>query len=130
MRTSVLIIGLMIGLCSYGQGDSWTIVTKNLPLSETFEAGTKITVVVNYDAYSQISYFNDSGTPAKVIHYESVEGVSLPEDKIGPVRFRTKQLSPGEKSQQTFNWKNGQEVSIEVHEGTLHIGIGPEKKTH
>jgi hypothetical protein len=129
MKTKAMLLGLMLCSVLTGQVDSWNIVNRELPLEETFSSGTKVIVVVDYDGYSTLSYTNESDLPARALHYESVEGIPLSEDKIGPARFRTKELAPGETSQQTFNWANGQEVTIEVQQGQLKIVIQPEKKS-
>ncbi|MGD2036059.1 MAG: DUF4412 domain-containing protein, partial [Bacteroidales bacterium] len=106
--------------------EEWTAVKLDLPVNDSFERGTKLHMVVNYDKYTKINYTNETDVPAKVIYYSSVEGKSLPEDEIPPVRFRTRRLYPGESKTLTLDLKNGQEVTIEVHEGKMHIEAGSE----
>jgi hypothetical protein len=106
---------------------SWTTVRKDIPVNQTFERGTKLQFVVNYDVYTQVKLTNESDSPAKVINYSSVNGVSLPIAEIGPVSYRTHRLFPGETKTLTLSLKNGQEYSIEVHEGKMKIEVAPEQ---
>lgn len=105
---------------------SWTPVTQELPIDKTFERGIKLHFTVNYDKYTKVKFTNETESPAKVIYYQSVDGISLPEDEIGPLSYRTQRLLPGENKTLTFDLKQGQELTVEFHEGKMKMEAGPE----
>ena len=105
---------------------SWTPVILELPIDNTFEGGAKLQFVVNYDKYTKVKFSNGADTPAKVIYYQSVNGISLPDEEIGPVSHRTHRLLSGEFKTLTFNLKREQQLTIEVHEGKMRIEAAPE----
>jgi len=128
MRFIFLFAVLIIGMVLYGQEDSWTIEKRELPISETFEEGTKVVFVIPYESHTVVNYSNESEAPASTVHHVSENGTLLPDEKIGPVKYRTRQFDPGEKLRMVYNWENGYEITIEVHEGKIHLEIKPEGK--
>jgi len=126
MKTLSVIIGFLICLSAYGKEETWTTVKKELPLKEAFEAGTRVVFVINYDNHSLVDYSNLSDSSVKIVFYVSENGVAVPDEKIGPVRFRTKNLDPGEKIQMTYNWEKGQEVTLEIYNGQVEVEVRPE----
>ncbi len=105
---------------------SWTSVTLELPINQIFERGTKLQFRVNHDHYTKVKLTNASDTPAKVFYYQSTDGISLPEDKIGPASFRTHRLMSGEFKTLTLNLDRGQEFTVEIHEGMMSIEAAAE----
>ncbi len=126
MKTLAILTGFLIGFSVYGQEGSWTILKMELPINETFEAGTKVICVIEYDNHTLVDYSNLSDTPARIIFHVSESGVRVPDERIGPVRFRTKDLAPGEKSQMTYNWERGQEITFEITGGKVLMEVKPE----
>lgn len=104
----------------------WTIVKRDIPVNEAFSRGTKLQFVVNYDKYTKVKLNNNTESPSKIIFYQSADGNPLSEDLIGPVDYRTHRLFPDEHKTLTWNLKNGQELTIEIHEGEMHIEAAPE----
>lgn len=128
MKTLSIALGLFIALAAYGQNESWTLAERSLPINETFEAGTKLVFVIDYEVHSVVGYTNLSDASSKVIFFVAENGTPLPDEKIGPVKYRTSDFDPGEKKEMTYNWEKGQEVSIEIHEGKVQIEINPKKR--
>lgn len=128
MKALAILIGFLIGLSAYGQEESWNTVKKGLPLKDVFEAGTRVVFEIDYDNYSLVDYSNMSDGSAKIIFHVSKDGEALPDEKIGPVKFRTINLDPGEKIQMTYNWEKGRDVTLEIYEGQVQVEVRPEKK--
>lgn len=128
MKTLSFALGLFVCLAAFGQDGSWKIEERSLPISESFEAGTKVVFFIDYELHSVVNYTNLSDASSKIIFHVAENGTPLPDEKIGPVKYRTTELDAGEKKEMTFNWENGQEVTIEVHEGKVQIEIHPKKR--
>jgi len=127
MKITAILLGLCIALGASGQDKSWTVVNKDLPLDESFEAGSRVVMVIDYENHTTVDYINESASAVTVVFNVSNEGTPLPDDKIGPVQYRTKTLDPGETVQMTFAWEKGHEVSFEISGGALHLRAGPKK---
>lgn len=128
MKTIFFGLGLFILFTAFGQDVSWDLAERSLPISETFGAGTKVIFFIDYEVHSVVNYTNLSDAPAKIIFHVAENGAPLPDEKLGPVKYRTTELDVGEKKEMTYNWENGQEVSIEVHKGKVQIEIHPKKR--
>lgn len=128
MKVAAILIGLCLSLSVFGQAEDWTIVNEDLPLDKTFESGTRVVVVINYDNHTTVDYINKSESAVTVVFLVSKDGTPLPDEKIGPVQYRTKDLDPGETIQMTFSWDKGNEVSFEISGGSLHLKAGPKKR--
>lgn len=129
MKVFALVIALFTSLAVFGQENSWTVEKRELPLEESFDAGSRVEVVINYENYTTVDYINESESTAVIIHHVSVDGIPVSEEKIGPVRFRTKTLEPGEEIQMTHNWEKGHQISFEITGGKTHIKVKPKKRS-
>ena len=107
--------------------DSWTNVELSLPVDRVFRRGEKIMINVNKDTNYRLTAINNSDSPAKFIRSQWKDGAELPEDKQGPLKYRTKRIFKGEKFSNVYHWKAGEQVLIEVHEGALQLQLDLEK---
>jgi hypothetical protein len=107
--------------------DSWTNVELSLPVDRVFQRGEKIIVNINMETNYRLTAINNSDNPAKFIRSQWKDGAELPEDKQGPLKYRTKRIFKSEKFSNVYHWKAGEQVRFEVHEGELEIQVNAEK---
>jgi hypothetical protein len=129
MKVLTLTIALFTSFAVFGQENSWTIEKRELPLDESFDAGSRVEVIIDYENYTTVDYVNESEATVVIIHNVSEDGIPVSEEKIGPVRFRTKTLKPGEEIQMTHNWEKGHKISFEITGGKTHIKVKPKKRS-
>lgn len=129
MKVTAILMGLCLSLSVFAQTGDWTIVNEDLPLNKTFESGTRVVVKIDYDSHTTVDYINESDSAVTVVFHVSHDGKPLPDEKIGPVRYRTKDLDPGETIQMTFSWDKGHEVAFDISGGSLHLKAGPKKRS-
>jgi hypothetical protein len=108
--------------------DSWTNVELSLPVDRVFRRGEKIILHIKDETNYRLAARNNSDSPAKFIRSQWKDGTELPEDKQGPLKYRTKRIFKGEKFSNVYHWKEGEQVRIEVHEGELQLEIDLEKR--
>jgi hypothetical protein len=106
--------------------ESWEIKKASIPFKGTISRGTKLKIKVNKTVYHKLLISNDSDNPAKVVRHLIREGQELPDNEQGPLEYRSARLYNGEKKTYTFDWKEGDVVILEVHEGSMNIDIFPE----
>lgn len=106
--------------------ESWVTKKMSLPINAVFKRGDKLMFDIEATENHKLIAKNNASGPAKFIRKELRDGSELPEDEQGPVSYRTKRIFNGEKISNTFQWKAGSQVIIEVYEGELHIEVRPE----
>ncbi|UCH14217.1 MAG: hypothetical protein JSV22_14100, partial [Bacteroidales bacterium] len=67
-----------------------------------------------------------SESPAKIVRHLIRNGQELPDDEQGPLEYRSTRLFTGDKKTYTFDWKEGDEVILKIHEGSMNIEAFPE----
>jgi hypothetical protein len=53
-------------------------------------------------------------------------GQELPDNEQGPIKYRSVRLYSGETKAYTFDWKEGDVVILEIHEGKMNVQVFPE----
>ena len=108
--------------------DSWTSVELSLPVDRVFRRGEKIIVNIKNETNYRLTARNNSDSPAKFIRSQWKDGAELPENKQGPLKYRTKRIFNGEKFSKVYHWKEGEQVHLEVHERELQLKLDLEKR--
>jgi hypothetical protein len=106
--------------------ESWDIKEASVPFEGTISRGTKLKIKVGNTVYHKLLISNDSENPAKVVRHLIRNRQELPDNEQGPLKYRSVRLYSGEKKTYTFDWKAGDVVILEVHEGNMNIEIFPE----
>jgi hypothetical protein len=106
--------------------ESWEIKEVSVPFEGTVSRGTKLKIKVDKPVYHKMLISNDNESPSKIVRHLVRNGQELPDNEQGPLNYRTARLYSGEKKTYTFDWKTGDVVIVEVHEGNMHIQVFPE----
>lgn len=106
--------------------ENWEIKEVSVPFEGTVSRGTKLKIKVDKTVYHKLLISNDSENPAKVIRNLIRNGQALSDGEQGPLEYRSVRLYAGEKKTYTFDWKTGDVVILEVHEGNMNMKIYPE----
>ena len=106
--------------------DSWTETEVTMPYEGTMKRGEKIRMKIPETVYYKFRAANNGDTPAKFTYHLYENGEKLPWDIVGNDERRTHRLHMGEKNNQTFDWKSGWLLVVEVYEGVLELKIFPE----
>ncbi len=108
--------------------DSWKTVKASIPIKGEYKRGDAITFNIPESINYKFNLNNTTDQPAKIIRISMRDGKELPDDEQGPVSYRTRRLYAGESFSNVYNWKAGNEMIIQVHEGVINIEIIPENK--
>ena len=106
--------------------ENWDIKEASIPFKGTISRGTKLKIKVSKTVYHKLLISNDSEDPSKVVRHLIRNGQELSDDEQGPLEYRSVRLHSGEKKTYTFDWKAGDVVILEVHEGNMNMEIFPE----
>jgi hypothetical protein len=106
--------------------DSWTETEVSVPFEGSIKRGEKIRMTIPETVYYKFRVSNNGDTPAKFTYHLFENGKKLPWDVVGNDDRRTHRLFMGEKNNQTFDWKAGWILVVEVYEGVLELKIFPE----
>ena len=107
--------------------DSWNKIEATLPIMGEFKRGDQITFKIIEDKHHKILLRNPTADPAKIIRRSVRDGKELPDNEQGPLKWRTDRLFANETSSNSYVWKPGDIIIIEVHEGKMEIEIIVEK---
>ena len=107
--------------------DSWNKIEATLPIKGEFKRGDQITFKIIEDKHNKILLRNPTADPAKIIRRSVRDGKELPDNEQGPLKWRTDRLFANETSSNSYVWKPGDIIIIEVHEGKMEIEIIVEK---
>ncbi len=107
--------------------EKWTVIEETIPYEGNLSTGTKIKLPVTSDVYHKVELKNNTQDMAKVISHLFRDGKELPDEEQGPVSYRSKRLHPGENKTNTYAWKPGDVVIIEVYEGIMTLKVYLEK---
>ena len=107
--------------------ESWNDLDESVPFEKVFRRGDRIHFLVETEIYHKLILENTTENPAKIIRYQYKDGLALPDNKQGPVDFRTNRLFSGEKKTHPLAWKTGTKIILEIHEGELTVEVKPER---
>ncbi len=108
--------------------DSWNTIQSDLPLSGEYNRGDLIKISVPESRNYIITLTNLTADPTKVIRKSFREGMELPNNEQGPLKYRTDRLFNSESFKNTYIWKAGDVKIIEVHEGKIRIEVRAENR--
>jgi len=108
--------------------ESWKTIEATLPINADFVRGDRITFKVPDGERYRIALKNEISEPGKIIRTCLRDGVVLPEDKIGPLSFRTTRLYEDEISSVVYIGEAGDEVRLDIYHGKFHIEISQEER--
>ena len=108
--------------------DSWVSRILSLPIDCNANRGEKIVFDILKTQNYKLSAINNVEDPAKFVRLVMKDGKELPDGKQGSLKHRTRRLFSGEKFHNTYYWKAGEQVTLEVHEGALGIQVEAEKR--
>lgn len=106
--------------------ETWETMDVHMPYEGTLKRGEIIRMTIPETVYYKLVAVNNGKTPAKYTYHLYADGEKLPWDVVGNDSRRTKRLFMEEKSTNTFDWKAGWELVVEVYEGVLDLRIYPE----
>lgn len=94
--------------------ESWEITEVSVPYEGTMKRGMKIKMAIPETVYYKLAAVNNGDTPTKFTYHLYENGEKLTWDVVGNDDLRTKRLFMEEKNTQTFDWKAGWELVVEV----------------
>ena len=105
---------------------NWKSRKVTAPFEGKGTRGDKITISIEASVNHKLRLSPQGDKPSKIIWHHFRNGAELPTEEQGPESYRTKRLFPGEKKTLTYSWQKGDEIVIEVYEGTMDISAAPE----
>lgn len=108
--------------------ESWKVIPSTLPINAEFVRGDRIIFKVPDGERYRIDMKNEISEQGKIIRTCLRDGVVLPEDKIGPVSFRTTRLNEDETFSVLYIGKPGDEVILDIYHGKLKVEVRAEKR--
>jgi len=108
--------------------EHWNDTESSIPLDKEYQRSDRIHFKVPESGNYIISLKNESAGPAKIIRKTFRDGIELPDDEQGPLKYRTRRLYANESFKNTYIWEAGDAKIVEVHEGKLNIEIYAENR--
>lgn len=108
--------------------EQWNTIETNLPMNGEYQRGDLVTFKVPKTTNYSVLLYHRSTEPAKIIRKTFRDGKELPKNEQAPLPYRSQRLTEKEWTQGTFNWKEGDNIVLEIHEGKLGVEIKAENR--
>ena len=106
--------------------ETWEETQAPVPYHATMKRGMKTWVPIAEGDNYKLHLENTGERPAKIIYHMYRDGEKLAWDEQGKDRYRTLRLFPGESRNLVMGWEEGQDILLEVYEGSLQVSLEKE----